>query len=79
MARLEYELAYYDSAVHHFNHYTTRSWILFYSIWSKEIEALSMVPEGNKFYEVRKIRKLFMATMLPKEMAPELVTTTSNI
>ena len=23
IARLEYELAYYDSAVHHFNHYTT--------------------------------------------------------
>ena len=25
IARLEYELAYYDSAVHHFNHYTTRT------------------------------------------------------
>ena len=25
MARLEYELAYYDSAVHRFNHYTTRT------------------------------------------------------
>ena len=24
-ARLEYELAYYDSAVHRFNHYTTRT------------------------------------------------------
>ena len=24
-ARLEYELAYYDSAVHHFNHYATRT------------------------------------------------------
>ena len=24
IARLEYELAYYDSAVHRFNHYTTR-------------------------------------------------------
>ena len=24
IARREYELAYYDSAVHHFNHYTTR-------------------------------------------------------
>ena len=28
IARLEYELAYYDSAVHRFNHYTTRTpWI----------------------------------------------------
>ena len=25
IARLEYELAYYDFAVHHFNHYTTRT------------------------------------------------------
>ena len=25
IARLEYELAYYDSAVHHFNHYATRT------------------------------------------------------
>ena len=25
MARLEFELAYYDSAVHRFNHYTTKT------------------------------------------------------
>ena len=25
IARLEYELAYYDSSVHRFNHYTTRT------------------------------------------------------
>ncbi len=25
-ARLEYELAYYNSAVHRFNHYTTRTY-----------------------------------------------------
>ena len=25
IARLEYKLAYYDSAVHRFNHYTTRT------------------------------------------------------
>ena len=25
IARLEYELAYYDFAVHHFNYYTTRT------------------------------------------------------
>ena len=25
MTRLEYELAYYDSAVHHINHFTTRT------------------------------------------------------
>ena len=25
IARLEYELTYYDSAVHRFNHYTTRT------------------------------------------------------
>ena len=26
IARPEYELAYYDSEVHHFNHYTTKQW-----------------------------------------------------
>ena len=25
IVRLEYEIAYYDSAVHRFNHYTTRT------------------------------------------------------
>ena len=25
IVQLEYELAYYDSTVHHFNHYTTRT------------------------------------------------------
>ena len=30
IARLEYELAYYDSAVHPFNHYTTRTPLLFW-------------------------------------------------
>ena len=29
IARLEYELAYYDSAIHRFNHYTTRTPPLF--------------------------------------------------
>ena len=31
IARLEYELAYYDSAVHRFNHYTTRTPPLFFN------------------------------------------------
>ncbi len=35
IARLEYELAYYDSAVHRFNHYTTKTPAL-----SKRIKAL---------------------------------------
>ena len=30
IARLEYELAYYDSAVHRFNHYTTRKAEVYY-------------------------------------------------
>ena len=37
IARLEYELAYYDSTVHRFNHYTTRSpphLIVFSNTWS---------------------------------------------
>ena len=33
IARLEYELAYYDSAVHRFNHYTTRTPL--YYFWVK--------------------------------------------
>ena len=32
IARLEYELAYYDSAVHRFNHYTTRT-PPFFTVW----------------------------------------------
>ena len=27
IARLEYELAYYNSAIHPFNHYTTNRWL----------------------------------------------------
>ena len=43
IARLEYELGYYDSAVHRFNHYTTRTpqeqhWYnLTYSRWDKRV------------------------------------------
>ena len=36
IARLEYELAYYDSAVHRFNHYTTRTPIV-----------LTITPRGH--------------------------------
>ena len=34
IARLEYELVYYDSAVHRFNHYTTMTppWIILFAI-----------------------------------------------
>ena len=35
IARLEYELAYYDSAVHRFNHYTTRTPLGVGSAWSR--------------------------------------------
>ena len=31
LARLEYELAYYDSAVHRFNHYTKRTPLVYFS------------------------------------------------
>ena len=34
IARLEYELAYYDSAVHRFNHYTTKTYLSFRSALS---------------------------------------------
>ena len=37
IARLEYELAYYDSAVHRFNHYTTPSLIWIMSETSPDI------------------------------------------
>ena len=33
IARLKYELAYYDSAVHHFNHYTTRTPLSIHPSW----------------------------------------------
>ena len=34
LARLEYELAYYDSAVHRFNHYTTKTPPHGFEVWS---------------------------------------------
>ena len=34
IARLEYELAYYDSAVHRFNHYTTKTPLCIIMLWA---------------------------------------------
>ena len=35
IARLEYEIAYYDSAVHRFNHYTTRTSVRYYTAYTQ--------------------------------------------
>ena len=47
IARLEYELAYYDSAVHHFNHYTTRTPPIFRrkSIWNHRQKCNKIITE----------------------------------
>ena len=42
MVQLEFELAYYDSIVQHFNHYTTRTphfmfWIVFFDLQVKQL------------------------------------------
>ena len=39
IARLEYELAYYDSAVHRFNHYTTKTPTSNISFWDKHFSS----------------------------------------
>ena len=44
IARLEYELAYYDSAVHRFNHYTTRTPPRSFSYTYTHILSLSLPP-----------------------------------
>ena len=49
IARLEYELAYYDSAVHRFNHYTTRKRL---NIYSK-----SVILQRNIFLKIYIIKK----------------------
>ena len=47
MARLEYELASYDSAVHRFNHYTTRTPTLWYYLThSWEDKGVHTFPKG---------------------------------
>ena len=51
IARLEYELAYYDSAVHRFNHYTTRTPPLFLLgfFWT-QVLFLFIIPSGVLTY-----------------------------
>ena len=61
IARLEYELAYYDSAVQRFNHYTTRtplsSWrILFYVIRFNDISILDGYLMPNSVCSYRQSR-----------------------
>ena len=47
IARLEYELAYYDSVVHRFNHYTTRTPLnLYYLTHSWEDKGVHTFPKG---------------------------------
>ena len=46
IARLEYELAYYDSAIHRFNHYTTRT----------PTECFNMTISETQLYKMWQIR-----------------------
>ena len=47
IVQLEYELAYYDSAVHHFNHYTTKTPLnLYYLTHSWEDTGVHTFPKG---------------------------------
>ena len=55
IARLEYELAYYDSAVHRFNYYTTRTPPLpcLRLIYSKNYFSLVKIFEGDSRFVLR--------------------------
>ena len=46
IARLEYELAYYDSAVHRFNHYTT----VYEGICAKNLQATILFVDFTKAF-----------------------------
>ena len=60
IARLEYELAYYDSAVHRFNHYTTRTSLVCVRAgmcvwklsWGENITIKEKKKEGRKQKQV---------------------------
>ena len=68
IARLEYELAYYDSAVHRFNHYTTRT-----SLYTGAFPILTARPGSicNKLWNMRVTDILMVIGVLrtvPKDM-----------
>ena len=48
IARLEYELAYYDSAVHRFNHYTTRTPSM--EGWLLEAQGVSLLAAWHEYW-----------------------------
>ena len=49
IVRLEYELAYYDSAIHHFNHYTT--WTLPHNYYN--LEYLFLKTNNIQLYNIK--------------------------
>ena len=63
IARLEYELAYYDSAVHRFNHYTTRTpqvrsrYLSFFShsfsffLWQPKVNIIARLEYELAYYD----------------------------
>ena len=63
IARLEYELAYYDSAVHHFNHYTTRTTLYIIQVTSITIGRWITACENNIFKQCRNILCILVFTL----------------
>ena len=63
IARLEYELAYYDSAVHRFNHYTTRTPI---HVWGRELILLPWIDFKLNFFQVQVNSQIFALKLVLK-------------
>ena len=71
---MEYELAYYDSEVHHFNHYTTRTPLL--TFWNFDLERMKDKGKKNcialskiwKFSKLGYLKKLPLTWLLVAEL-----------
>ena len=69
IVRLEYELAYYDSAVHRFNHYTTRTPIL-EGVRAKNLQATLIFVDFTKAFDSihrGNMEEILLAYGIPKE------------
>ena len=67
IARLEYELAYYDSAVHRFNHYTTRTGLISASPESQpsSSDAKTQLTDFSQIPKILRARFRYMTSFTP--------------
>ena len=73
ITRLEFELTYYDSVVHRFNHYTTRTLLLIYSFYGLRgamVKALDCGVVVSEFVLPSRYYVHFQANTLGRGMNP---------